>query len=121
MKQNRYNYRGRAQGSRMSYQNEIENLRSQPTAKQKKFQWFLICTLRKHGIDPYEGSTWKPFSRAEYARDIDRMVRLCEENSIPLKVERKQFDTVLIVGEDGFKGSLTAQERLVETKVCELD
>ena len=38
MKQTRYNYRGRPASARLSHEREVDYLRTQPTAKQKKFR-----------------------------------------------------------------------------------
>ena len=86
MKQTRYNYNGSPRTSRMSYNLEVEYLRDQPTAKQKKFAALLRNKLVEKGIDPWEGQTVPTFNRLAYKIEIERLLKLCQEHGIELGV-----------------------------------
>ncbi len=69
-KQTKYNYRGRPQGSYMSYRAELEILDDTPPHKQKSFFANLARRLREHGIDPFEDQSQRPFTRATNVKII---------------------------------------------------
>jgi hypothetical protein len=110
-KQTRYNYRGTPQGSRLGHEAEIERLRRTPTAKQYRFCGIMRKQLRENGVDP--GDTPDNPTRADMSREIDRLLALCKENGIEMASNGKQFAQVITIGNNGFKGGFTAQERLV--------
>lgn len=102
-------------GAELSYQSELEYLHSLPTAKQKKYLYFLQMTLKEHDVK-YEKR--EVYSRGEYAAEINRLITLCDENGIPVRSNRKQFDRVLVVGSEGFKGRDKVVERLIPPDEC---
>lgn len=111
-KQNRYNYRGATRGSRMAYDAEIDRLRTTPTAKQRKFHRFLLATLNEHSIDP--GKPAFPLvTRADFSREIERLVAICKENGIETASNNKSFVRVVTINDNGFRGQRTVKERLV--------
>lgn len=105
-----YNYHGKPRGARMAHDYEIDNLRITPTAKQRKFLWFLTKTLESHNVD-IPPHPYPIYTRGDYASRIDSLVRLCNENEIPIRNDGKKFDRVIEVHEDG-----TVRERLAERK-----
>lgn len=84
MKQTKYNYHGTPQGSHMSYRAEIERLKNTPTVKQKRYYASLIRELKKHGVDPFKDTESRPFTRAMYADEIDRLIKLCGAHNIQI-------------------------------------
>lgn len=119
-KQTKYNYRGRPVGSYRSYRKELEFLDDNPTHKQKKFFANLVTMLREHNIDPFEGQEQRPFTRAMYADEIDRLLALCEKHDIYHRKKSEaepQFERTLVIGEDNFKdGDLHLTDRIFVAK-----
>lgn len=114
MKQTRYNYRGRPVSARLSHEREVDYLRTQPTAKQKKFRNGLCATLREHGID--STSPHPLITRSDYAFEIDRLISLCRENGIEVHAQDKKMTCCVYYDDNGFKGNSRISERLVECK-----
>ena len=114
MKQTRYNYRGRPASARLSHEREVDYLRTQPTAKQKKFRNGLCATLREHGID--NTAPHSLITRSDYAFEIDRLIALCRENGIEVHAQGKKMACCVYYDDNGFKGDSRISERLVECK-----
>lgn len=120
-KQTKYNYRGRPQGSYMSYRAQLEILDDTPTHKQKSFLANLAKRLKAHGIDPFEDQQQRPFTRAMYADEIDRLIKICEEHGLYQRMSQSEsaqkYERRIFVSNDSFRdGDIRVSDRIVSTK-----
>lgn len=113
-KQTKYNWKGSPRGSRMSYNAEVEFLKDQPTAKQKRFAALLRNKLIEKGIDPWEGQSVRLLNRYAYSVEIERLMHLCKEAGVEINGNGKTFERVATVSGDGFAGADKVTEKLVE-------
>ena len=105
-----YNWHGKSTWASREHEREMSMLKSQPTARQRKYVSFLCKTLADHGIK-IPASRYGLISRMDYADYIGELVALCEKNNIPIKDNGKQFERVATVKGDG-----PIEERLQEVK-----
>ena len=111
MKQRKgYNWHGKPTWASKEHEREMAYLRTEPTAKQKKFYTFLKLTLKEHGVEvPLFRHAL--MTRADYSEYISELVQLCKDNGIPVHENGKKFDRVTVVEADG-----SVHEKMVERK-----
>lgn len=91
-------------------QYEYEKVRSQPTAKQKKFFTALVMKCKENGIDCNTGRTR---TRGEYAYGIDVLLKRLQEAGVDVKGNGKNATLVLNHKSDVRNNGYMTTERIV--------
>ena len=78
----------------MAQQLRIDGLKATPTSRQRKFLLVLENELGKKAIVIYDDKNPKPITREGYRATINRLIALCEQHGIKLRLRRNPDEPV---------------------------